>query len=189
MFATMLILSCKEKKTVDESGSNDSVSALEKDSAYYGMGGIGTSMHSLMLITDAGDTLIFAVTPAGEPYDADEPAPIGETLEPTAIMGGMPNAGDRVSVVATGKGDDMTATQIVNLTSLQGRWNSIERNFEICEGGVVKQETTTERSAWTEWKMCNGRLILSADTFSVRELTHDSLLIENQKGIYAYTRK
>lgn len=189
LFVAMFMLSCNEKKSANDKDAADSVSALEKDTAYYGTGGIGTSMHSLMLVSDTGDTLVFAVTPPGEPFDVDEPAPIGESVESTAVIGGMPNAGDRVSVVAFDNGGELTARQIVNLTSLQGRWNSIERDFEICEGGVVKQQNQTERTPWTEWKMCNGQLVLGSDTFSINAITPDSLLIENSKGIYAYTRK
>jgi len=189
LLAVMLFLSCGEKSKQGDSGAGDTLAVQQVDTAYYGVGGIGTSMHSLMLVTDAGDTLVFAVVPPGEPYDADEPAPIGDADVPTSVVGGMPNAGDRVSVVAFNGSDEPTARQVVNLTSLQGRWNSIERNFEICEGGVVKQQNQTERAPWTEWKMCNGQLILGADTFSINALTHDSLLIENHKGIYAYTRK
>jgi len=185
----MLIAACTENKKNVISGDNGVVQAIKADTAYYGVGGTGTSMHSLMLISDAGDTIVFAVTPQGETPTDDEPDLIGQAEEPTLIAGGMPNVGDRVSVVATGSRDELTAQAIVNLTSLQGRWNSIERDFEICEGGVVKQTSHTEREPWTEWRMCNGELILGTDTFAVNAITPDSLLLENSHGIYAYTRK
>ena len=51
--------SCKDKKTVPVISTNDSVALedAENDSTIYGVCGEGTSMHSLELISDAGDTL------------------------------------------------------------------------------------------------------------------------------------
>lgn len=189
IMALMLFISCDYKsKTQDKHDSEESTEQVE-DSAFYGVGGIGTSMHSLMLINDAGDTLVFEVIPEGETAELDEPDMIGMATMPTQVVGGMPNAGDRVSVVAVGDGDERVAHSIVNLTSLQGHWQSIERDFEICEGGVVKQSNQSEKTPWTEWKMLNGQLLLGTDTFNIDVISPDSLLLENQKGIYAYTRK
>lgn len=187
--ALALISSCNENKKSPIPEGSELAQTVQADTAFYGVGGSGTSMHSLMVISDTGDTLIFAVTPHGEMPDEGEPDPIGHADEPTMIAGGIPNVGDRVSVTATGSRDELTALAIVNLTSLQGRWNSIERDFEICEGGVVKQASHTERAPWTEWRMYNGQLILGTDTFAVNAITPDSLLLENSHGIYAYTRK
>ena len=39
-----------------------------------------------------------------------------------------------------------------------------------------------------DWKICNGQLVLSSDTFSIYELGADSLFLENERGIYAYKR-
>ena len=48
--------------------------------------------------------------------------------------------------------------------------------------------TITEPKPLTEWKISNGQLVLSADTFSIYELGGDSLYLENKKGIYSFKR-
>ena len=81
----------------------------------------------------------------------------------------------------------MFAQKVINITSLQGKWTSIDRAFTILDGGVVegdKQEVKT----YVDWRIMNGKLILTSDTFSVYSLGPDSLLLENDKGIYAYKR-
>ena len=77
----------------------------------------------------------------------------------------------------------------INLTSLLGNWCSLDRNFEIKEGGVVASNLQSERNAWTSWKMWNGKLILSKDTFDVESLGADTLALENKEGIFVFTRE
>ena len=64
---------------------------------------------------------------------------------------------------------------------------SLDKSFEIQEGGVVVSNIT-EPKPLVDWKICNGRLVLSSDTFSIYELGADSLFLENERGIYAYKR-
>lgn len=45
-----------------------------------------------------------------------------------------------------------------------------------------------EPKPYTEWKILNGELILSADTFDIYSLGADSLYLENSDGIYGYKR-
>ena len=75
----------------------------------------------------------------------------------------------------------------MNLTTLLGKWVSLDKSFEIQEGGVVVSNIT-EPKPLVDWKICNGRLVLSSDTFSIYELGADSLFLENERGIYAYKR-
>jgi hypothetical protein len=79
------------------------------------------------------------------------------------------------------------AKEVVNMTTLLGKWVSLDKSFELQEGGVVVSDIT-EPKPLVDWKICNGLLVLSADTFSIYELGADSLLLENDKGIYAYKR-
>ncbi len=81
------------------------------------------------------------------------------------------------------------ATTVINLTSLMGRWTSIAGRFEMLEGGEVRTDHKSESTNWTSWKMLNGRLILSRDTFTVTNLGADSLFLENSKGIYVFNRE
>ena len=77
----------------------------------------------------------------------------------------------------------------INITSLLGRWISLDKNFEIKDGGVVESSLTAESNPYTSWKIFNGKLVLSKDTFDVLNLGPDSLLLENNKGIFVFKRQ
>ena len=81
------------------------------------------------------------------------------------------------------------AKKVINLTTLQGKWTSLDKNFEILEGGTVKSNVQAEKNPWTSWKILNGQLVLNADTFSIDRLGGDSLYLENRQGIFVYTRQ
>ncbi len=146
----------------------------ESDSTIYGFCGEGTTMNVLQLITDKGDTIEFTLQ--GD-----------DTL--TVVQGGM-LVGDRMAVVAADAPKDESmkqATTVINLTSLMGTWQSIDRTFSIEEGGVVSSDNR-EPKPYVDWKICNGKLVLTTDTFGVYALGPDSLLLENAQGIFAYKR-
>ena len=158
-----------------ETVSQDTISVVETvpDSTIYGVVGDGTAMHTLQLITDVGDTLSFMLT------DANDNA--------TVVLGGM-LAGDRVAVMAYEEGNEQVAKNVINITSLLGKWGSIDKSFEIREGGVVESAIRAETNPWTSWKLCNGRIVLKTDTFQIDILGPDSLYLENDNGIIAYKR-
>ena len=120
--------SCKEKKETSVISTNDSVEVEEmNDSTIYGVCGEGTSMHSLELCSDEGDTLSVFID------DAD----------PSIVQGGL-MAGDRIALLAyKAKDGEMVARKIINLTSLLGKWISLDKNFDLLEGGVVKNNVMT----------------------------------------------
>ena len=70
-----------------------------------------------------------------------------------------------------------------------GTWTSLDRNFEIKDGGVIISNLDSEKNPWTSWKIYNGQLILSKDTFDVYELDAETLSLENKEGIFNFTRK
>ena len=80
------------------------------------------------------------------------------------------------------------ARKVINLTTLQGKWTSIDKNFEILEGGEVKSDVEAEKNPWTTWKILNGKLLLNRDTFDIDNLGSDSLYLENKVGIFVYKR-
>ena len=85
--------------------------------------------------------------------------------------------------------EENTAQKVINLTSLLGRWVSLDKNFEIKDGGVVESTVTAESNPYTSRKVFNGHLILSKDTFDIVNLDQDSLYLENDKGIFAFKRQ
>ena len=54
---------------------------------------------------------------------------------------------------------------------------------------MVESHVTAESRPYTDWKIVNGRLVLSADTFEVLDLGPDSLYLENDTVIYAFKRQ
>ena len=129
-------------------------------------------MNSLQLITDNGKTLEF--TMQGEDTNCN-------------VLGGL-LSGDRLAVIACKTADgEMFAQTVINITSLLGKWSSIDRSFTIEEGGVVEGDQQ-EQKTYVDWRILNGKLILTSDTFSIYSLGPDSLLLENANGIYAYKR-
>lgn len=168
-----MIMACNEKKTAPVNLKNVAT-VVENDSTVYGTCTDGTSMHVLQLLTNEGDTVDYVL--------------IDEDDEARVVMGGL-MAGDKMAVVGHISDGENVADAVINTTTLLGHWTSIDKNFEIQEGGIVKSNVKAETSPWTSWKILNGRLILNKDTFSITSLGADSLYLENEKGIYAYKRQ
>ena len=176
LLAMMIGWGCTGKKTQQQPTESDTmvVEVSTPDSTVYGVCGEVTSMHALELVTDEGDTLTYLV-------DAD--------AEQETVKGGL-FAGDRMAVVGyKGAEGDMVATCAVNLTTLMGKWTSIDKNFEIQEGGLVESSIKAETRPWTSWKIHNGQLLLNADTFAIERLGADSLCLENGEGIFVFKRQ
>lgn len=168
----MFIAGCESKKNENTTDSTDTVAVNIPDSAIYGIVGEGSTMHTLELITEDGKTMSIAVN---QDSCSD-------------VQGGI-FAGDKVTLITRpGSDDTPEVVKLVNITSLLGKWTSLDRNFEIQEDGVIASNITTESHPLTHWDMANANLILNADTFSVLLLGPDSLSIENNDGIYVYKR-
>ncbi|WP_449018658.1 hypothetical protein [Prevotella sp.] len=173
LFILAVVISCKDNKpksVMSQSGEvEDSVST--NDSTIYGTM-VDGGMNSIILLTDNGDTLEYLVNP-------------DDTLE--VVKGGKIN-GDRFAIIGYKEYGDNFMRSAINLTSLLGNWSSLDRNFEIKEGGTVTSSLQSEKNPWTAWKIWNGKLILSKDTFDVENLGADTLSLENKAGIFVFTR-
>ena len=176
ILAIVTIVGCKNNKTQEKVTDTDSILTedSEADSTAYGICGEGTAMHTLELVTDAGDTLSYMI--------AD-----GEADMDPVVLGGL-LVGDRMAVTACNVDGELIATKIINLTTLLGKWTSIDKNFDIEEGGVVRSNVKAETRPWTSWKILNGNLLLNKDTFMIDGLGADSLYLENKTGIFAFKR-
>lgn len=172
----MALAGCQGKKTAPPVITHDSLPEFSgaADSTVYGVCGEGTSMNSLQLITDDGDTLsVF----------------LGDDEQTDKVQGGL-LAGDRIAFIGyKDKQTGYVAQKVINVTSLLGKWTSIDKNFELMEGGQVKNNVQAETNPWTSWKLFNGRLLLNKDTFDINKLGPDSLYLENREGIFVYTRQ
>lgn len=185
VFASLMLLvlaGCNSKKEKPNLQANDVEEVA--DSTVYGVCGEGTSMHSLELITDTGDTLTYTILDAEA--DMDGMVTGGDLV--SHVEGGL-MAGDKVAVTGQKVDGELIADKVINVTSLLGHWTSIDKNFEIEEGGTVRSSVKAESNPWTSWKILNGRLLLNRDTFNINSLGADSLYIENDKGIYTFKRQ
>ena len=185
VFASLMLLvlaGCNSKKEKPNLQANDVEEVA--DSTVYGVCGEGTSMHSLELITDTGDTLTYTILDA----EADMDGMVTGGGLVSHVEGGL-MAGDKVAVTGQKVDGELIADKVINVTSLLGHWTSIDKNFEIEEGGTVRSSVKAESNPWTSWKILNGRLLLNRDTFNINSLGADSLDIENDKGIYTFKRQ
>ncbi len=173
LFILAIVFSCKDSKpksVMSQTGEGeDSVST--NDSTIYGTM-VDGGMNSIILLTDNGDTLEYLVNP-------------DDTIE--VVKGGKIN-GDRFAIIGYKEYGDNFMRSAINLTSLLGNWSSLDRNFEIKEGGTVTSSLQSEKNPWTAWKIWNGKLILSKDTFDIENLGADTLSLENKAGIFVFTR-
>ena len=173
LFILAVVFSCKDSKPKSVMSQTGEVedSASTNDSTIYGTM-VDGGMNSIILLTDNGDTLEYLVNP-------------DDTLE--VVKGGKIN-GDRFAIIGYKEYGDNFMRSAINLTSLLGNWSSLDRNFEIKEGGTVTSSLQSEKNPWTAWKIWNGKLILSKDTFDVENLGADTLSLENKAGIFVFTR-
>lgn len=172
LMASFAMTGCKDtaKQNAAPAEQQDSVA----DSTLYGVCGEATTMHELELITDAGDTLMLGIQ---------------ENDEGTQDVKGGLLAGDRLAVIASDIDGEKVASRVINLTTLQGHWTSLDKNFVVMEDGTVKSNVQAEKHPWTSWKIVNGLLLLNTDTFQIDELGSDSLYLENREGIFVYKRQ
>ena len=168
----IILASCNGGKTDNAEAQRDTLNAGSADSTIYGKCGEGTMMNTLELVTDDGKTLTFTID---EEKGSD-------------VQGGM-MSGDRMAVTYYKTADENIAHKIINLTTLLGRWTSLDKNFTINEDGSIESNIQAESKPYTAWAICNARLILNTDTFEVLSLGADSLSLENSKGIFVYKRQ
>lgn len=177
LFLVLMLAACDAKKK-QQIEDTDEVAEVN-DTTVYGVCGEGTSMHSLELITDAGDTLVYTLLS----QDAET-----EVETPSDVQGGL-MAGDKMAVTGHKTADELVADRVINVTSLLGHWTSIDKNFTIEEGGTVHSAIKAETNPWTSWKILNGSLLLNRDTFAIDGLSADSLYLENANGIFTFKRQ
>lgn len=177
LFLVLMLAACDAKKKQQIEDTDEVVEV--NDTTVYGVCGEGTSMHSLELITDAGDTLVYTLLS----QDAET-----EVETPSDVQGGL-MAGDKMAVTGHKTADELVADRVINVTSLLGHWTSIDKNFTIEEGGTVRSAVKAETNPWTSWKILNGSLLLNRDTFAIDGLSADSLYLENANGIFTFKRQ
>ena len=168
--------------------SGDSAYSAKADPTLFGVCGVETSMNTLQLITDTGDTLMLDLTVA---RDKDQ------------VFGGL-QVGDRMAVIAN---DEHTgAIMVVNQAALLGNWvmpnpidGSDEVGISIKEGGIAE---SIEQSAiiYKTWKLTRGKLEIvlvreggteeeETYLYDIVKVTPDSLVFKDADDTYEYSRQ
>lgn len=172
-FAVLLFSACGQKKeNAAEGNAEDSLAVEIADSTLYGVCGEGTMMSTLEVIDDTGKAYTLAI----------------DEENGSEVLGGL-FAGDRIAVTYVSENDEMTVTKALNLTTLLGRWTSLDRNFTIHEDGSVESNVQSESRPYTSWSISNMHLVLNADTFNVLSLSADSMQLESNDGVFAFKRQ
>ncbi|MBR2114557.1 MAG: hypothetical protein IJ929_07810 [Prevotella sp.] len=168
--------------------SGDSAYSAKADPTLFGVCGVETSMNTLQLITDTGDTLMLDLTVA---RDKDQ------------VFGGL-QVGDRMAVIAN---DEHTgAIMVVNQAALLGNWvmpnpidGSDEVGISIKEGGIAE---SIEQSAiiYKTWKLTRGKLEIvlvreggteeeETYLYDIVKVTPDSLVFKDAEDTFEYSRQ
>ncbi len=169
--AILIISGCGEKKKNVIKTDTTTVLTQDSDSTIYGTL-VDGAMNSMLLATDDGDTLEL----------------LRNQDDTTEVIFGGSVIGDRYAVIAYENYGDRFIRSAVNLESLKSHWKSLDKDFELLDGGSVRQFNTSEGNGWKSWRILNGHLLLDKDTFDVNLLDADSMLLENKDGIFSFQR-
>lgn len=184
----VLLGSCGNKTQKVPFDNGDSAFSSKTDPTLFGVCGVETSMNTLQLITDTGDTLQLDLT---------------EARDKEQVFGGL-QVGDRMAVIAN---DDHTvAYMVVNQVALLGNWvmpNPIDGSDEIGimikEGGIAE---SIEQSSviYKTWKLTRGKLEIvlvreggteeeETYLYDLVKLTPDSLIFKDADDTFEYSRQ
>ena len=176
----LMAVGCTDKKEANIPVIKETKAVAQGDETKFGEC-VNATSHSFQLVQIDGDTLDFIVE---EQYLSPEDSLVVGDV----VCGGLYD-GNKMAVMATPGEEGLVVRKAINVTSLMGRWTSLDKNFEIKDGGVVESHVQNESNPYTEWKILNGKLVLSKDTFNILSIGNDSLYLANEKGIYAYKRQ
>lgn len=184
----VMLGSCGNKTQKVPFDNGDSAYATMADPTLFGVCGVATSMNTLQLITDTGDTLQLDLTTA---RDNDQ------------VFGGL-QVGDRMAVLAN---DDQTAAlMVINQTAILGNWvmpnpidGSDEVGISIKEGGIAE---SIEQSSivYKTWKLTRGKLEIvlvreggteeeETYLYDLVKLSPDSLIYKDAEDTFEYCRQ
>jgi len=168
-FTAMVFCACDNKnKKREEPLMVEKETVAVADSMLYGTCGEGSAMHTLELVAADGKSRSF-------------------TLEGGKVFGGL-LAGDSVAVLSRRSVDGTPLADIVvNITSLADRWVSLDQTLELHKDGKALTKAK-EGNPIVDWRLCNGRLVIGADTFAIRTLGPDSLYLVKGKELTGYRR-
>ena len=184
--AGIYFTSCNGKKEKADAvqSSTTSTDALIPDTALYGKLGEGTGMSCIEIITDEGDTLTLNKT--------------NETTgEAGILLGGTEHYDDPLTITTDANKERILT--LVNLRTLTGKWqdSSSKNTLKLENNG--KASAICNGKTYNRWRMWNAHLLLDTptektgeqecDTFEIRELNQDSLVIKGKDSTFTFYSK
>ena len=161
VIAIALVCACtQEKKTAKPAAVKADIKI--EDTTIYGKC-IGAANYTIQIQTVTSDSLEFYI-----PED---------TLEDNRIVLGGLFEEDQYAILGYKDADNQhIANKVINLTTLMGSWA-----YEATGTSLKLDEDLT-------WIM-NGKIISNKDTFSIYDLSSDTLTVENKDGIIFLSRQ
>lgn len=189
LLAMLIVTSCEEKKnkTQQEDGWEDNVNYILRDSTVYGVCTDGSSMNTLQILTDNGDTMTINTTWAEESNN---------------VLGGY-TTGDRMAILL--REDRSQALYVTNISMLLGDWVMLDPmdgssyvGIRIKDGGIA-ESINQSTIIYKTWRMFNGKLEVvsvredggdfeDTEIFTICKLTDNLLVIKDAEQAYEYTR-
>lgn len=184
----VLFGSCGNKAQKVPFDNGDSAYATKVDPTMYGVCGVGTSMNTLQLITDTGDTLQLDLTAA---------------RDKNQVFGGL-QVGDRMAVIAND--DRKEAVIVINQAALLGNWvmpnpidGSDEVGISLKEGGIA-ESIEQSNVIYKTWKLTRGKLEIvlvreggteeeEVYLYDLVKLSPDSLIYKDADDTFEYSRQ
>lgn len=187
MAAMTLLTSCVNKSQ-NVPFEEVNMDTIVRDTMIYGFCSRGSDFNKLLMVTDAGDTLRLDARTA---------------RQDSMIIGGY-NVGDELAV--TVNGDTTAVTMVVNKSALHGNWvmpNPIDGDsfmgVSIQKGGTA-ESIDQSMVIYKSWRLFNGKLVFvitredgigddERQTFTIKRLTRDSLIIADDEELHEYGRE
>ena len=110
------------------------------------------------------------------------------TTGDSTVYGTMVDGGMNSIILLTDKGDTIEFLVNPNDTAEVVKGGKINGDRFAIIDGTITSTLQSEKSPWTTWKIWNGKLILSKDTFTVDKLGAEALSLENKDGIFVFNR-
>ena len=186
--AVLMMGSCGNKSDKVPFDNGDSAAVANADPTIYGICGEETSMNTLQIITDMGDTLTLDVSSAQENGQ---------------VFGGM-HTGDRMAVLANA--DRTAAELVINQATRLGNWvmpnpidGSDEVGISIKEGGIA-ESIAQSTIIYKTWRLYRGKLEIvlireggseedETNLYDIVKLGADSLVYKDADETFEYTRQ
>lgn len=180
--------SCGNKTQKVPFDNGDSVENSRIDPTLYGACGEATTMNTLQLITDLGDTLSLDLTAA---------------REKDKVFGGL-QVGDRMAVIPNES--KTQAVMVINQMTLLGNWvmpnpidGSDEIGIRIKEGGIA-ESIDQSNIIYKTWRLTYGKLEIvlvreggseedEVYQYDIVKLGADSLIFKDNEDLFEYSRQ